>query len=35
MQIKTLYNPFYQTTNSLISLWIARGEMNEDVVVMN
>lgn len=35
MRIKTLYNPFYQTTNSLISLWIARGEMNEDIVVMN
>ncbi|MGQ0793483.1 MAG: phosphocholine cytidylyltransferase family protein [Deltaproteobacteria bacterium] len=35
MRIKTLYNPFYQTTNSLISLWIARGEMNEDMVVMN
>ncbi|NIP30107.1 MAG: NTP transferase domain-containing protein, partial [Candidatus Dadabacteria bacterium] len=35
MRIKTLYNPFYQTTNSLISLWIARSEMNEDIVVMN
>ena len=35
MKIKTLYNPFYQTTNSLISLWIARGEMNDDIVVMN
>lgn len=35
MKIKTLYNPFYQTTNSLISLWIARGEMNGDIVVMN
>ena len=35
MKIKTLYNPFYQTTNSLISLWIARGEMTEDIVVMN
>ena len=35
MKIKTLYNPFYQTTNSLISLWIARGEMDEDIVVMN
>ena len=35
MRIKTLYNPFYQTTNSLISLWIARGEMTEDIVVMN
>ncbi|NIT13252.1 MAG: hypothetical protein GTN99_03120 [Candidatus Dadabacteria bacterium] len=35
LKIKTLYNPFYQTTNSLISLWIARGEMDQDVVVMN
>lgn len=35
MRIKTLYNPFYQTTNSLVSLWIARGEMDEDIVVMN
>ena len=22
LKIKTLYNPFYQTTNSLISLWM-------------
>jgi len=35
MKIKTLYNPFYQSTNSLISLWIARGEMDGDIVVMN
>jgi Predicted sugar nucleotidyltransferases len=35
MQIKTLYNPFYQTTNSLISLWIARSEMDEDIVIIN
>ncbi len=35
MKITTLYNPFYQTTNSLISLWIARGEMDSDMVVMN
>jgi len=35
LKIKTLYNPFYQTTNSLISLWIARGEMDRDIVVMN
>lgn len=35
MKIKTLYNPFYQATNSLISLWIARGEMDQDIVVMN
>lgn len=35
MRIKTLYNPFYRTTNSLISLWIARGEMEQDIVLMN
>lgn len=35
MQIKTPYNQFCQTTNSPISFWIARGEMNQDVVVMN
>ncbi|GBD39124.1 Bifunctional IPC transferase and DIPP synthase [bacterium HR37] len=35
ISIKTLYNPFYQTTNSLISLWIARSEMNDDIVVIN
>mgnify|MGYP001770993141 CR=1 FL=1 len=33
MKIKTLHNPFYQNTSSLISLWIARGEMNEDTVI--
>jgi len=35
MRIKTLYNPFYQTTNSLVSLCLARGEMNDDLVIMN
>jgi len=35
MRINTLYNPFYQSTNSLASLWIARSELDEDIVVMN
>ena len=35
MRINTLYNPFYQSTNSLVSLWIARSEFDEDIVVMN
>ncbi|MGH7801509.1 MAG: sugar phosphate nucleotidyltransferase [Thermodesulfobacteriota bacterium] len=35
MRITTLYNPFYQTTNSLISLWIAKCEMNKDIVIIN
>ena len=35
MTIKTVYNPFYRTTNSLVSLCLARGEMDDDIVVMN
>ena len=35
VKIKTLYNPFYQSTNSLISLWMARCEMDQDTVVIN
>ncbi|MGI9558810.1 MAG: NTP transferase domain-containing protein [Thermodesulfobacteriota bacterium] len=35
IKIKTIYNPFYQTTNSLVSLCLARGEMDDDLVVMN
>ncbi len=35
MRINTLYNPFYKSTNSLASLWIARSEFDEDIVVMN
>ncbi|MCH7517672.1 MAG: phosphocholine cytidylyltransferase family protein [Candidatus Dadabacteria bacterium] len=33
--INTIYNPFYRETNSLVSLWTARGEMDQDLVVMN
>ena len=35
MRINTIYTPFYRETNSLVSLWIARGEMDQDLVVMN
>ena len=35
MRISTLYNPFYRSTNSLVSLWIARSEFDEDIVIMN
>lgn len=35
MRIKTIYNPFYRTTNSLVSLCLARSEMDGDIVVMN
>jgi choline kinase len=32
--IKTLYNPYYKMTDSLLSLWIAK-EIKEDVVVID
>ncbi|MHA1410629.1 MAG: phosphocholine cytidylyltransferase family protein [Candidatus Odinarchaeia archaeon] len=28
--ISTIYNPFYDISNNLISLWFARNQMNED-----
>lgn len=28
-------NPFYDVTNSIASLWIARAELDDDVIVMN
>lgn len=32
---KTINNPFFRITNSISSLWFARGEMNDDVIIMN
>lgn len=29
------FNPFYEITNSIASLWFARGEIRSDMVVMN
>lgn len=29
------FNPFYEITNSIASLWFARGEMKSDMIVMN
>lgn len=33
--LRTLFNPFYGVSNNLMSLWLARGEMNEDFMVTN
>lgn len=33
--IKFIYNPFYMTSNNLISLWFASSEMSTDFVVIN
>ncbi len=35
MKINTIYNPFWESTNSLFSLWAARFELDSDVVVLN
>ena len=35
LRITTLYNPFYELSNNLISLWLAKYEMNEDFIITN
>lgn len=35
VKIKTLYNPFYDISNNLISLWFAKHEMDSDFMITN
>lgn len=35
VRVRTLYNPFWDTTNNLVSLWLARPEMSGDFMVTN
>ena len=35
LKITTVYNPFYDISNNLISLWLARHEMNGDFIITN
>ncbi|MEC9382223.1 MAG: phosphocholine cytidylyltransferase family protein [Thermodesulfobacteriota bacterium] len=35
IKINTIYNPYWESTNSLFSLWAARAELDSDVVVLN
>ncbi len=35
VKIKTIYNPFYDMSNNLISLWLAKSEMDSDFMVTN
>ena len=35
LKIKTLYNPFYEMSNNLITLWLSKYEMNEDFLITN
>ncbi|MBD5537232.1 MAG: phosphocholine cytidylyltransferase family protein [Lachnospiraceae bacterium] len=33
--IEYVFNPFYEVTNSIASLWFAKEYLNEDVVILN
>jgi len=35
IKIKTVLNPFYETTNNLVSLWCAKSEMNDEFLITN
>lgn len=35
LDTQSLYNPFFQTTNNMVSLWMARSVMSEDFIVLN
>ena len=30
-----VYNPFYKVTNSIVSLWFARGYLDDDTIIFN
>lgn len=35
MKIKVIYNPFYETTNNIISLWLAQWCMDQECISIN
>lgn len=35
IEVRVLFNPFYNVSNNLLTLWLARHEMDEDFLVMN
>lgn len=34
-RVRTLFNPFYQIADNLASCWMARGEMDDDFLIIN
>jgi choline kinase len=34
-RIRALYNPFYAITDNLVSCWVARGEMEDEFLILN
>ncbi|MFX1392824.1 MAG: sugar phosphate nucleotidyltransferase [Promethearchaeota archaeon] len=35
LKLKTIYNPFYDMSNNLITLWLSKYEMNDDFLIAN
>lgn len=35
LNIKIVYNPFYDVSNNLVSLWFAKHEMDDDFIIIN
>ena len=35
IKFRTIYNPFYDSSNNLISLWLARNEIESEVIITN
>lgn len=35
LPVKYYYNPFFKVTNSIASLWFAKEELNDDVLIIN
>ena len=35
LRVRVVYNPFYAVSDNLISLWAARAEMSDDVLLLN
>lgn len=35
LTVRTRYNPFFDTTNNLVTCWSATGEMTEDFILLN
>lgn len=35
IEVRTRYNPFFETTNTLVTCWLAVPEMTEDFVLLN
>ncbi len=34
-EVEYIFNPFYETTNSIVSLWLALQHIDDDIVILN